>query len=168
MSSPIAQLQSLMEPLARKWRLAVRGRRKLSCSTFRDHERLYRGFRIKDLDAQERLDIELFESSDISVNWSRFSTPLDVRYRVGGRISDGSFSFTVADANSDKVAIACHDPLAGNYSHTEIRWLKEGEDVEPPHGRKNSSSKTAKAIRMKWRVKIIESATIEVRASNEE
>ena len=109
-----------------------------------------------------RIDIESFENSDLSVNWARFSMPSDVRFRANAKPSDGCISFTVADASYEKLAMTCHAPLPDNYSHAEIRWLREGETTEPPPGRDNPKSKTMKAARLKWRTYIAKIAKIEI------
>ena len=112
--------------------------------------------------SEGRIDIESFENSDLSVNWSRYSIPSDVRFRANAKPSDGCISFTVADASYEKLAMTCHAPLPDNYSHAEIRWLREGETTEPSPGRDNPKSKTMKAARLKWRTYIAKIAKIEI------
>lgn len=150
-----------MEKYLQRRRLAVRGRPTLE-GKFRHVELLYRCVAKNDFDELGMLDIECFESSDLSVNWSRFSLPADVLCRQNANPKDGCVSFTVEQAKYENLAIPCHDPIEGNYSHTEIRWLKDGETVEPVHGRKNSKSQQDKVARQKWRVYICTRARMEL------
>ena len=80
--------------------------------------------------------------------------------REGGRLTDGCYRFTTEHARYRGVANPVHAPLCDcepeNYSHTELRGLKEGESVEfePPAGRKHSRGTKAKALRFEWRVNL--------------
>ena len=161
-------LPSLLEGLRRRVRLGIWWRQKLDAKEFQGGHKLFRGFGCDDLDEFGNLDIESFESSDISVNWSRFSVPSDVRYRVGGALTDGCMSFTVEQARRDSAAMPCHCPLAEpvpNYAHAEIRWLRKGETNEPPHGRSNAKSVSMKKMRQAWKSHIVSVAIRELEAT---
>ena len=147
----IGRLQSWITGLRRWHRLSRRRRAKLTSDQFRDEELLYRALSIEDIDSNGRYKIGAFESADVSVNWSKFCIPEDIRFRLGGSDRDGCMAFAVSVSRYQNLALPCHDPMEDNYAHAEIRWLKEGESVEPDHGRKVSSSKTEKAKRLAWR-----------------
>ena len=152
----------------RRKRLEIRGRPKLPTEEFKDDELLFRGFEVDDLDEHGRIDVEAFESSDISVNWSRFSIAEDVKYRDGAKDTDGCFAFSVHTCRLGEIASPCHDPLSErreNYSHTEVRWLRAGETKEPAKGRPNAKSKAEKARRLAWKTRVVENAAIEIRAT---
>lgn len=126
-------------------------------SEFLDSDRLYVSFPLAQLDDQGNVSTEKLQMPDCSCNWSRFSKLKDVLYRENGRLTDGCFSFSVADVKFDGYAVVVHDPVCGkipeNYSHCELR-LDPGElkpNDEPPHGQKKAKSKTAKGLRNAWR-----------------
>ncbi len=113
---------------------------------FLPHEKLYRGFRKSDLiEETGELAGNSFTFPDkggISLNWSRFSKPEDIRKRKNGLPTDGCFSITVEQARYKGKASTCHDPFPStdpkNYAHMEIRQLLPTEDLyfEPPKDRK--------------------------------
>jgi hypothetical protein len=121
---------------------------------------LYRGFRLDDLDDEGELDAESLRLPDLSCNWSRFSIPHDVRYRMPGCESDGCYSITVEVARYNSFATPVHEPICQqdpeNYSHTEIREVYEGESIisAPPKNRK-SRSQQRKVLRLEWRVNVV-------------
>jgi hypothetical protein len=132
---------------------------------FLAEEKLYRGFKRNELNEQSILMADVIHFPDFSCNWSRYSTPDDIRKREGGRPTDGCFSFTVETARYQKIATTCHDPLDNNYSHTEVRQLLPDEDVsiEPPKARKLKQG-WAKRKRLEFRQNLANNLTIELDA----
>ena len=141
--------------LMRRWRLACRRRPRFSPADFRSTDGLYRDFSADDLDDEGVLDSNALRLPDLSCNWSRFSIPEDILHREGGSLSNGCFEVTVEIVRYKEFATPCHDPICegiANYSHVEVRELREGEDVhaEPEKLRK----KRRKSLRAEWRVHI--------------
>lgn len=124
---------------------------------FRLDDRLYRGFRADELDDDGKLDVDTLRLPDLSCNWSRFSIPHDVRFRMPGWELDGCYAITVETARYKSFATPCHDPRCNeepeNYAHVEVRELYESEPVTstPPRNRK----KKRKAMRSEWKTNII-------------
>lgn len=121
---------------------------KFKPSDFLPEEFLYRCFRLSDCDEETGdLEVNSIRFPDFSCNWSRFSSPVDIRHRNRGQITDGCYSFTVEQARYNEMATACHDPFPKtdrkNYAHTEVRQLKPDESVcfEPPKKRKLKKEK---------------------------
>jgi len=90
---------------------------------------------------------------DFSCNWSKYSVPEDIRFRIAGCENDGCYSVTTKVARFDSRATPVHDPIDKkpwyNYSHVEVRALRAGEDAEetiPPKKRKLTNS-----IKLKYR-----------------
>ena len=111
---------------------------------------MYRSYKFSDLETDKKsLKLETLRFPDISCNWSAFSKPTDIWYRQNSRLTDGCYSFTVKDSRFCNIATPFHDPLTGqdiedeNYSHVEIRALKEGESFNSkiPKGRTINSRK---------------------------
>jgi hypothetical protein len=109
--------------------------------------------------------IETIRFPDFSCNWSRFSLPSDVRYRLNGRPTDGAYAFTVEIARYKSIATPVHDPLYSpmeNYSHVEVRELLDGESVfsEPPRCRKKK--KSGRARRLEYRQNLLNGLHVEL------
>src|SRR4051794_16161405 len=111
-------------------RLAIKGRPKLTPSDFALTDRLFVGFDADDIE-RGRLKLAHVRYPDFSCNWSQFSLPGDVRYRVNGQPDDGCYSFSVKTARYDNMATPVHDPITDggqeNYAHVEVRELRDGE-----------------------------------------
>lgn len=112
-----------------------------SPSDFYSDDKLYRGFKKSDLDQiSGNLEANSIRFPDFSCNWDKFSKPEDIKLRNNGAPSDGCYSFTVEQSRFKEMATPCHDPLKKekNYSHTEVRQLKNEEPInfEPPKNRK--------------------------------
>jgi hypothetical protein len=118
---------------------------------------LFRGYEKIDLDDEGELDTNAITLPDFSCNWARFSKPIEVKKREGGKETDGCYSITVEVARYKNMATPCHDMIKGNYSHTEVRQLKTGESIfyEPPKNRKLSSHNWSKTKRFEYRQNII-------------
>lgn len=148
-------------------RLACRGRPKFVPADFSSDERLYRGFKIDELDEAGVVDANTLRLPDLSCNWSRFSEPEDIRHRMAGCEKDGCYSLSVENARYDEFATACHSPICGemieNYSHVELREIYDDETIhtEPPQGREKRKNRTAKAMRLAWRTHIVNNITVE-------
>jgi len=101
---------------------------------------------------------------DFSCNWSRLSEPEDIRDREKASPDDGCYSFSVEVSQFNKMATPCHDPFENNFSHTEIRQLKEDEDIdsEPPKKRKLKSNNWNKVEKLKYRSHILKNKKIEI------
>ena len=133
-------------------------------SDYLPHDRLYRGFRIHDMNEDAGvLEANAIRFPDFSCNWGRLSEPADVRRRQGALPTDGCFSFSVSTAQFEHMATPCHDPLPENPSHTEVRQLREDESLtfEPPKGRKLQSHNWSRTNRMRYRQNIINNMSIE-------
>ncbi|MCP4137356.1 MAG: hypothetical protein GY754_40690 [bacterium] len=146
--------------------LKISGRKKLKTSDFLNTDKLYHGFSKKDLDEDNKLDLNTIRFPDFSCNWDRFSKPDHIHYRENGNRNDGCYSFTVEISRYKKIATPVHDPIKEpleNYSHAEIRQLKEDENIlfEPPKNRK-LKSKTLKSKRLEYRQNIINNLLIEI------
>lgn len=131
-------------------------------------DRLYRSYRLSELNSDmNTLELNAISFPDYSCNWNRFSQPEDVIRRVGALSTDGCFSFSVETARYGNMATPCHDPIPKNYSHTEVRQLKENEPLnfEPPKRRKLSSHNWSKTKRRNYRQNIINNMTIEFEPS---
>jgi hypothetical protein len=131
-------------------------------------DRLFRGFKKADLnEGSDRIELNAISFPDFSCNWSRFSEPKDIRIRENGRPTDGCFSFSVETSRFNDMATPCHDPLPENYSHTEIRQLKQDEPItfEPPKKRKLESNNWGKTKRQLYRQNIINHLKIELEAT---
>lgn len=137
--------------------LLCKDRQKLDVSEFDSGSKFYRGFSKNDLDEDGEIKTETLQAPDLSCNWERFSEPEDVRYRENGSLEDGCFQFGIAEVRFQNMANPVHDPLCSgeveNYSHCELRSLKNGEgfSFEPPKKRNRSSGKIAKKRRFEWR-----------------
>jgi hypothetical protein len=109
---------------------------------FKPQERLYHGYVLAEYDSnQEKLRIETIKFPDFSCNWEKFSSPSDVRCRRSGQATDGCYAFSVEVARFNGMATPVHDPIDDeeypNYSHVEVRVIRQGEDPEsflPPRG----------------------------------
>lgn len=129
-------------------------------SDFAPSDKLFRGFKLDEIDEAGAIDIDTLRMPDMSCNWDRFSIAEDIRERMPGCEKDGCYAFTVEVAQYKSIATPCHDPICGedheNYSHIEIRELLEGEKATsvPPKGRK-SRSKQRKVLRAEWKTNII-------------
>ena len=92
-----------------------------------------------------------------------------MRFRPYGKNTDGCYSITVEISRYRKIATPVHDPIQNqdyeNYSHTEIRELEDGEDIniEPPKGRKKRN-KTRQSLRLDYRHNILNNLKIELDA----
>ncbi len=127
-------------------RLLIRERLKLPTSEFIDSDQLFRSFKKEELDTEDKIQLETISFPDISCNWDRFSKPKDVvLYRRNANKKDGSYSFSVKTARFKFIATPVHDPINcneyPNYSHVEIRVLKESDavNIDPPPKRKLNS-----------------------------
>ena len=114
--------------------LKINKRQALPNSEFVDSDLLYRSFVKSDLDENGYLKLETIRFPDLSCNWARFSKPEDIWYRENGSVKNGCYAFSVKESRYDNIATPVHDPieLSGNscienYSHTEVRVLKQGQ-----------------------------------------
>ena len=144
--------------------LKIKDRFKRPVTDFNNEDKLYRGFNHYSLDQENnKIRIETIRFPDFSCNWSKFSTPQDVRYRKNSDINDGCYSFTVKTARYKGYANPVHDPIKEdiyeNYAHVEVRELYEGEDFnsEPPKQR----PKRRKSLRHEYRQNMLNNLTIE-------
>jgi len=151
--------------------LSCCGRQPLACSDFLDDDKLYRGFSADEF-VGGVLTVAAMPFPDMSCNWSRFACPYDVRLRLkrGQPVNDGCFSFTISDARYSNYAVVIHDPICceqasqnhvgENYSHCEIRELRNGEDERfvPPRKRDIKG----KTRRLAWRVNLNKRLAIEL------
>ncbi|MEX0792448.1 MAG: hypothetical protein WD045_04895 [Pirellulaceae bacterium] len=146
----------------RRNRLDCRNRPALAISEFQPEDRLYFSFDQSLVDDEATVKTEALRLPDFSCNWSRFSLPEDVRFRRGGRITDGCAAIQVEDVRYEGFANAVHDPICDeepqNYSHVEVRQVPPGGDLqsEPPRRFKKGS----KAKRNAWRRHIRNRLTI--------
>ncbi len=146
--------------------LHINGRKKLPTTSFKDEDKLYRAFDKSDLDEDENIKFESIKFPDISCNWSRFSKPKDILFRKNAQSTDGCYSFTVVTSRYKKMATPVHNPIEDdkypNYSHVEVRVLKDHEDIyfEPPKGRKLKS----KSKKMEYRQNFLNSLYLEFNA----
>lgn len=130
--------------------LRINGRKKLPTTSFKNEDKLFRSFVRDDLDENEQIKLELIPFRDISCNWSRFSIAKNILFKKNARPTDGCYSFAVATSRYEKMATPVHDPINDkqypNYSHVEVRALKEDEDVyyEPPKKRRRVRPKSQK------------------------
>lgn len=162
----LKKLLNIINPSKYPKELLISGRKKLKTSDFKLTDSLFHGFTKKDLNDDDLLDLNTIRFPDFSCNWSRFSKPFHVRYRENGNKNDGCYSFTVDTSRYKNIATPVHDPILKpfeNYSHVEVRLLKENEDIfsEPEKGR-NMKSKTAKSKRLEYRQNIVNNLTIEI------
>ena len=93
-----------------------------------------------ELDEKNVPKLETIRLPDFSCNWWRFSRPSDIWFRQNSSPNDGCYKFPVKASRCKEWATPVHDPLPdrpANYSHIEIRVLREGEKVieEPPQDR---------------------------------
>ncbi len=144
--------------------LRINGRKKLPATSFKSEDKLFRSFVGDDLDDNEQIKLELIPFSDISCNWSRFSIAKDILFRQNAKPADGCYSFAVATSRYEKMATPVHDPINDeqypNYSHVEVRALKDDEDIyyEPPKKRLKVRPKSQK---LAYRQNLLTSLTIE-------
>lgn len=137
--------------------LRCNGRTKLPAGCFVDASRFYRGFCLGDLEDDGSIKLETIQAPDLSCNSANLSAPLDVRFRLNGLMTDGCYSFSLVDVRFDNLANAVHAPICNeepeNYSHVELRSLRDGEAVtfEPEAKRDRPKSKSAKKRRIAWR-----------------
>jgi len=127
---------------------------KYNPSDFDLSDRLFRGFRKKDLDEFGEIHVNSIRFPDFSCNWGRFSAPEDVKQRNNGLDTDGCYAFTVEVSRYKNMATPCHDPNPTNYAHVEVRQLHPDENVfeAPPHGRPKFGSKF---MRIEYRKHVI-------------
>ncbi len=119
---------------------------------FTENDNLYHGYVLGDYDTEQSIiRTETIRFPDFSCNWCKYSNPEDVRHRAIGLSTDGCYSFNVGVARYNNMATPVHDPLDDvnhpNYSHVEVRSLRNGEDPEnyvPERGRKLRGSKSKK------------------------
>jgi hypothetical protein len=141
---------------------------KFTPADFLDDDKLYRGFRKNELDNMSKIQVDTIRFPDFLCNWSRFSSPKDIREREGGRPTDGCFSVAVETARYKKMATTCHEPLENNYSHSEVRQLHPNEDIftEPPKGRKLEKERDgwARKDRLAYRQNLTNNLTVELDA----
>ena len=151
-------------------RLRIDGRAKLPTTAFRLENRLYRAYYLEELDDSGEIDVETLRFPDLSCNWSRFSLPEDVRIRERGRETDGCYSVSVITARWKSIATPVHDPIDSrpfeNYSHVEVRELREDEGIydAPPRNRKFRGKKH-KIRRKEYRRNFVQNLRIEIHAS---
>ncbi len=115
-------------------------------------ESLYRRLRVTDVDPDGRIEPTSLRSPDFSVNRAKYSEPDDV---VLFQPNCGIASFTVADVpelllSKEKVEYRFsveHDPLADNYSHSEVRSYVGSRRLAP--------RKPPKAIRTLFRLTLV-------------
>lgn len=141
---------------------------KFTPSEYSVTDRLYRSYRLSELnEGMGTLELNAISLPDYSCNWSRFSKPEEVIERIGARPTDGCFSFSVETAQYENMATPCHDPIPENYSHTEVRQLKEDEPLsfEPPKKRKLSSHNWNRTKRRNYRQNIVNNMTVEFEPS---
>jgi len=121
-------------------RLKMRNRNHCKAEDFKDCHRFFRAFQIRDLDENGNIKLETIKFPDLSCNWSMFSKPQDIWYKENSSINDGCYSFSVKTSKFNNLATPVHDPLDNNYSHTEVRIVKQGananEKLYPPKGQK--------------------------------
>jgi len=136
--------------------------------SFTEDDHLYRGYTFEEYDFLEDLiKTETVKFPDFSCNWNRYSEPVDVRYRLNGRKTDGCYSFNVTTARYKKIATPVHDPIDHpeypNYSHTEIRVCRETDppNFVPPKNRKLKS----KSKKLAYRENMVNNLSIEIKAS---
>jgi hypothetical protein len=144
--------------------LRINGRSKLPSTCFQSTDKLFRSFTKEDIDEILPIRVDTIRFPDISCNWNRFSNPIDIRYRRNGKMTDGCYSFTVETSRYKKMATPVHDPIFDedyeNFSHIEIRVLKEDEDIlfEPPKSRNLSN----RARKLEYRQNIANNLIIEI------
>lgn len=136
---------------------------------YKEDEKLYRGFRKQDIDnTVNTILVNSISFPDFSCNWSKFSIPSQINERENGRTTDGCYSLTVLTSQYKKMATPCHDPIMlSNYSHTEVRQLKDIEDVyfEPPKKRKLKTGNWSPSKKLEYRQNIINNMVIEIKAT---
>ena len=149
--------------------LKINGRPICPNSDYSDGDLLYRSFKKTDLDDNNHLKLETIRFPDMSCNWDRFSIPEDVWYREKGSVKDGCYAFSVKDSRFENIASPVHDPIypstasqIENYSHTEVRVLKQGQSFlsQIPKGQKLSSN----VNKVKYRQHIQEVCKIMIKA----
>lgn len=170
--SRISILRALFWRLKRRTgfeRLRIKGRAKLSVSTFQVAEKLYHGFDVDDIDSDtERPKVASICFPDFSCNWARFSEPEDVRLRPNAALNDGCYSITVEVSRYQKFANPVHDPIADetyeNYAHVEVRELRPDEsfDFERPKGRRKNKSAIRNHMRLEYRQNLVNQLVIEL------
>ncbi|MCP4662813.1 MAG: hypothetical protein GY856_46060 [bacterium] len=107
---------------------------------------------MKDVDSDGRIEPTSLASPDFSVNRAKYSEPDDV---VLSQPNCGIASFTVADVpelllSKEDVEYRFsveHDPLADNYSHSEVRSYERWRRLAP--------KKPPKAIRTLFRLTLV-------------
>jgi hypothetical protein len=146
-------------------------RYKYSPCDFRPTERIFRGFRLSDVEnGSEEIKANSIRFPDFSCNWERFSRPKDVKKRAGGLKTDGCYSFRIETSRYNKMATTCHDPNPiedpKNYAHVEVRQLLPTENVfdEPPKKRELKKEKEgwSPSLKLQYRQNIVFNLTIEI------
>lgn len=127
-------------------RLKMNNRNKCKSAEFKNDDRLYRSFNIGDLDENGKIELTTIKFPDLSCNWSKFSCPSDIWYRDNGSLNDGCYSFSVKESRHNNIATPVHDPQENNFSHTEVRVIRQDtsdeEKSNPKKGKKiNSDTK---------------------------
>jgi len=149
--------------------LKINGRQACPNSDYSDENLLYRSFKKDELDDNKHLKLETIRFPDLSCNWECFSLPEDVWYREKGDVKDGCYAFSVKDSRYENIATPVHDPIypsadskIENYSHTEVRVLKQGQTFlsQIPKGQKL----TSKINKLKYRQHIQEVSKILIKA----
>lgn len=149
--------------------LRLNGRPKLDPGAFDPEHILYRGFTLADCDDLEKIDVDSIRFPDLSCNWSLFSDPSDIQYRLHGKPTDGCYGFSVETARYNAIATPVHDPITDpeseNYSHCEVRLLLEGEslEIEPPKNRK-PDNKREKVRRKEYRRNLVRNIRVFISA----
>lgn len=150
--------------------LKINGQTKRKASEFKDTDKLYRGFKLSDLDSEtNQIKTEVIKFPDFSCNWEVFSTPEDVKYRQNGNLTDGCFSFTVETSKYKNFAKPIHDPIEEedyeNYSHVEVRQLSTEELDHPPdfEPAKKRKGKFRKSDKLEYRINLCKKAYIELK-----
>lgn len=147
----------MLQPTVYPQHLACNGRLKEPLISFRGSDSLFVGYRLGSVDEDGKLKTEMIRLPDWSCNWDKHSTPVDVKFRTNGRITDGCLSITVEDVRYENFATVVHDPLCGspieNFSHCEVRVVLPGSTVldEPPPNAKKKDSAASKDARHRWR-----------------
>ncbi|MDA2918057.1 hypothetical protein MYX76_00940 [Desulfobacterota bacterium AH_259_B03_O07] len=152
--------------------LKIKNRKKLPTTEFMDNEKLFRAFDERDLDETDKIKLETVRFPDFSCDWSRFSKPGHIRYRINGSMTDGCYSFTVLTSRYKEIATPVHDPISDdkfpNYAHVEVRELSEGESIyfEPPKNRKRRTG-SSKQRRLEYRQNMVNNLFIDLNPSEQ-
>ena len=154
--------------------LLCNGRAPIAAGSFGPESLFFRGFARGDLDGEGLIRVETLQSPALSCNTSLFSKPTDVRFRVNSTAGDGCYQFGIEAVRFNGMANAVHDPLCDcdreNYSHCELRSLRQGEAVtfEPPRGRKRGKGRQVKERRLAWRLNLRNSLVIVLDAEQDD